>query len=44
MNGEYIIDSWLDYYFKDEYELGTDGIWYPVDDTTKESEVENEIL
>lgn len=39
MNGEYIIDSYLDWYFQDEYKQGPDGIWYPVDD---ESEEDNE--
>ena len=39
MNGEWIIDSYLDCYFSDDYELGSDGIWYPVDNTKKESEV-----
>lgn len=41
MCGEWAIDSYLDYYFSDEYELGIDGIWYPVDDTIKESEVQD---
>lgn len=41
---EYIIDNYLDWLFRDEYKLGPDGIWYPVDnnDTINIEEQKNE--
>ena len=41
MNGENIIDSWIDWQFNGDYELGTDSIWYPIDDTKEVKEAEN---
>lgn len=38
MSNESMIDSWLDWQFKDEYKQGKDGIWYPIDNKTNNNE------
>lgn len=41
MNGEYIIDSWLDLEFADDYIYNEQTKQYELVDDTKESEVRN---